>query len=195
MVMYMKNNLLFKILASLPIILLMLYFIPFLGIILILFRFFVYSNKKISTSIYITLVGILILIPKIIYFILGIFKIDINTIPYLQDVLNSDLYNINFINYSKLLICIGIIFLIISFALTAFFNKLNIGILNYISKQEKMDTKISRENDMKIKIKQEKAKNTSYVKCPYCGSDNLLSEKVGICQYCRRKIENKDYKC
>lgn len=195
MVMYMKNNLLFKILASLPIILLMLYFIPFLGIILILFRFFVYSNKKISTSIYITLVGILILIPKIIYFILGIFKIDINTIPYLQDVLNSDLYNINFINYSKLLICIGIIFLIISFALTAFFNKLNIGILNYISKQEKMDTKISRENDMKIKIKQEKAKNTSYVKCPYCGSDNLLSEKVGICQYCRRKIENKNYKC
>lgn len=193
--MYMKNNLLFKILASLPIILLMLYFIPFLGIILILFRFFVYSNKKISTSIYITLVGILILIPKIIYFILGIFKIDINTIPYLQDVLNSDLYNINFINYSKLLICIGIIFLIISFALTAIFNKLNIGILNYISKQEKMDTKISRENDMKIKIKQEKAKNTSYVKCPYCGSDNLLSEKFGICQYCRRKIENKNYKC
>ena len=193
--MYMKNNLLFKILASLPIILLMLYFIPFLGIILILFRFFVYSNKKISTSIYITLVGILILIPKIIYFILGIFKIDINTIPYLQDVLNSELYNINFINYSKLLICIGIIFLIISFALTAIFNKLNIGILNYISKQEKMDTKISRENDMKIKIKQEKAKNTSYVKCPYCGSDNLLSEKFGICQYCRRKIENKNYKC
>ena len=192
--MYMKNNLLFKILASLPIILLMLYFIPFLGIILILFRFFVYSNKKISTSIYITLVGILILIPKIIYFILGIFKIDINTIPYLQDVLNSDLYNINFINYSKLLICIGIIFLIISFALTAFFNKLNIGILNYISKQEKMDTKISRENDMKIKIKQEKAKNTSYVKCPYCGSDNLLGEKFGICEYCRRKIENKNYK-
>lgn len=195
MVMYMKNNLLFKILASLPIILLMLYFIPFLGIILILFRFFLYSNKKISTSIYITLVGILILIPKIIYFILGIFKIDINTIPYLQDVLNSDLYIINFINYSKLLICIGIIFLIISFALTAIFNKLNIGILNYISKQEKMDTKISRENDMKIKIKQEKAKNTSYVKCPYCGSDNLLSEKFGICQYCRRKIENKNYKC
>ena len=141
------------------------------------------------------MVGILILIPKIIYFILGIFKIDINTIPYLQDVLNSDLYNINFINYSKLLICIGIIFLIISFALTAIFNKLNIGILNYISKQEKMDTKISRENDMKIKIKQEKAKNTSYVKCPYCGSDNLLSEKFGICQYCRRKIENKNYKC
>ncbi len=190
----MKNNLLFKILASLPVILLTLYFIPFLGVILILFRFFIYSNKKISTSIFITLIGILILIPKIINFILDIFKIDINKVPYLQDVLNSNLYNIEFINYSKLLICIGIVFLIISFILTTLFNKLNSNILNYISKQEKRDAEISRENDMKIKIKQEKAKNTSYVKCPYCGSDNLLEEKFGICEYCRRKIENKNYK-
>lgn len=133
----MKNNLLFKILASLPVILLTLYFIPFLGVILILFRFFIYSNKKISTSIFITLIGILILIPKIINFILDIFKIDINKVPYLQDVLNSNLYNIDFINYSKSLICIGIIFLIISFVLTTLFNKLNSNILNYISKQEK----------------------------------------------------------
>ena len=65
----MRNNLLFKILASLPVILLTLYFIPFLGVILILFRFFMYSNKKMSTSIFITLIGILILIPKIINFI------------------------------------------------------------------------------------------------------------------------------
>lgn len=190
----MKNNLLFKILASLPVILLTLYFIPFLGVILILFRFFIYSNKKISTSIFITLIGILILIPKIINFILDIFKIDINKVPYLQDALNSNLYNIDFINYSKSLICIGIIFLIISFILTTLFNKLNSNILNYINKQEKRDAEISRENDMKIKIKQEKAKNTSYVKCPYCGSDNLLEEKFGICEYCRRKIENKNYK-
>ena len=194
MVVEMRNNLLFKILASLPVILLTLYFIPFFGVILILFRFFMYSNKKMSTSIFITLIGIFILIPKIINFILDIFKIDINKVPYLQDVLNSNLYNIDFINYSKLLICVGIIFLIISFVLTTLFNKLNSNILNYISKQEKRDAEISRENDMKIKIKQEKAKNTSYVKCPYCGSDNLLGEKFGICEYCRRKIENKNYK-
>ena len=148
MVVEMRNNLLFKILASLPVILLTLYFIPFLGVILILFRFFIYSNKKISTSIFITLIGILILIPKIISFILDIFKIDINKISYLQDVLNSNLYNIDLINYSKLLICIGIIFLIISFVLTTLFNKLNSNILNYISKQEKRDAEISRENDM-----------------------------------------------
>ena len=58
---------------------------------------------------------------------------------------------------------------------------------------QEQELEISRENDLKIKEKQLKAQNTSYVKCPYCGSDNLLSEKFGICTYCRRKIENKSY--
>ncbi len=42
----MKNNLLFKILSSLPVILIALYFIPFLGVCLILLRYFMYDNKK-----------------------------------------------------------------------------------------------------------------------------------------------------
>ena len=42
----MKKNLLLKFLSSLPLILIMLYFIPFLGICLILFRYFVNDNKK-----------------------------------------------------------------------------------------------------------------------------------------------------
>ena len=65
---------------------------------------------------------------------------------------------------------------------------------NYINEIQKRDEKISKENDMKIKIKQEKAQNTNYIKCPNCGSDNLLSEKFGTCKYCRRKIENKSFK-
>ena len=31
---------------------------------------------------------------------------------------------------------------------------------------------------MEIKIKQQKAKVSSYVKCPHCGSDNILSDKL-----------------
>ena len=42
----MKNNLFIKILCSIPVILLFLYFIPFLGVCLILFRYFIYDNKK-----------------------------------------------------------------------------------------------------------------------------------------------------
>ena len=45
----MKNNLFIKILCSVPVILVVLYFIPFLGICLLLFRRFVYQNKTIKT--------------------------------------------------------------------------------------------------------------------------------------------------
>lgn len=194
----MKKNIICKMLASLLIILIALYFIPFLGICLILFRYFIYSNKKkTSTPIFIIGVGILILIPKGLDLILDMEKVNMTKIPYLNDILSSDLYNVNFINYSKLLISVGVIFFIISIVLNTIFNKLktklNDSIRNYILETQKMDAAISKENDMKIKLKQEKAKNTSYIKCPNCGSDNLLEEKFGTCKYCRRKIENKNY--
>jgi len=194
-----KNNILIKLLASFPIILIALYFIPFLGICLILLRYFVSDNKKKnSTPILIIGVGLIILIPKVLDFIFGIIKFDTTKIPYFNTILNSNLYNLDFINYSKFLICVGIIFLIISFILKTVFEKisrkLNSGIINYINESQKRDYEISKQNDMEIKIKQEKAKNTSYVKCPNCGSDNLLSEKFGTCKYCRSKLQNKNYK-
>lgn len=191
----MKSNALFKLLATLPVIFIALYFIPFLGICLILFRYFMYNDKRrVRTSIILFGVGILILIPKGLYSVLDIVNFDINSIPYLEDIINSELYNIELIDYSKFLICVGIIFLIISFIIKSLFNKVNSGIMKYITETEKRDAEMSKQNDMEIKLKQEKAKNTSYVKCPNCGSDNLLGEKFGTCSYCRRKIENKNFK-
>lgn len=195
----MKTNLLFKILASIPVILIALYFIPFLGVCLILFRYFIYNGKKnISTSIILVSVGLLVLTPNIINGILSILKIDINTIPYLKDIVSSNLYKIDLINYSKVLICVGIILLIIIFVLKTIFNKVNSKLgsafRNYISETQKRDREIAKENDLEIKLKQERAKNTFYVKCPNCGSDNIISEKIGTCKYCRRKIVNKNYK-
>lgn len=192
----MKSNIIFKILSSLPIILITLYFIPFLGICLILLRYYM-NKKRISTPIVITVVGILLLIPKVINLIANMIKFDINKIPYLNDILNAQLYNVDFMNYSKRLICVGVIFLIISFVVQTIFNKvsgkLSSGIRNYIAETEKRDTEISQKNDMAMKEKIEKAKNTNYVKCPNCGSDNLLSEKFGTCKYCRSSIENNNY--
>ena len=190
----MKNNIILKILLSIPIILIALYFIPFLGVCLIIFKLFVYGSKKsIITSVSLLIVGLLVLIPKV----LSITKINIDKIPYLKDIIKSDIYNINFIKYSKLLITIGIIFLVITIILklviTKLSNKFNGKVGEYITQMQKKEIEISRENDMKIKLKQERAKNTSYVKCPYCGSDNLLGEKFGTCSFCRRKIENKNY--
>lgn len=194
----MKNNLLFRLFLSLPVILVLLYFIPFLGVCLILFRYFIYYNeKRVSVPVVLIVVGIVILVPKILGLIMGILNFDLNIIPSFGKFLNSDLYNVSFISYSKFLITVGIIFFVGSYFLNNIINKtktcLRNGARDYVSNMQKRDMEISRENDMRIKLKQEKAKNTSYVKCPYCGSDNLVSLKFDTCKFCRRKIENKNY--
>ena len=195
----MKNNQLVKILVSIPVILTALYFIPFLGVCLVLFRFFIYNgNKNYSTSLFLIGTGFLVLIPNIINSIIKLLKIDIKTIPYLKDIVSSELYNANLIQYSKFLITLGIILFIIIYILKLVLNKVNnklsTAFKNYISETQKRDREIAKENDMEIKLKQERAKNTFYVKCPNCGSDNIISEKIGTCKYCRRKIVNKNYK-
>lgn len=195
----MKSTMIFKILCSIPIILITLYFIPFVGICLILMRALVYHNrKKISTSIFLIIFGMILLCPKILEKVFELLRMDLGEIPYLNEVLTNDIYQNNLISYAKYLLIAGVIFLLLSVLFQSIFEKLgqllNRGFQSYIKESIKQDEKIAKENDLKIKIKQEHAKNTNYVKCPYCGSDNLLSDKFGVCQYCRRKIENKNYK-
>ena len=61
----------------------------------------------------------------------------------------------------------------------------------YIDQSVKKEAEVLKQNDLEMKIRQEKVKNTCYVKCPKCGSDNILSEKTGRCKYCRGVLENK----
>lgn len=186
----MHSNKLIKLLCSFPIILMFLYFIPFLGVCLILLRHFVYNRKNLS-SIVLIVIGILILIPQLVNSILKILNVNVDTIPYLGDIVNSNIY-INLIDYSKFLISVGIIILVVSFIFRSIFDKLENFIRSYIIEQEKRNAEISRKNDMEIKIKQEKAKNTHVIYCPNCGADNILTSNVGQCKYCRRQIEYKE---
>ncbi len=192
----MKQNIFIKLLASIPSILLFLYFIPFIGVCLILLRLFIYNNKKVSTSVCLLSIGLLIISPILINKLLGLINIKNFNIPYLNDIVNSNLYNDKFISYSKLLISVSIIFLILSFVLKSVFNKIsgkfNSEIRDYISRNEQREAEISQKNDLIMKEKREKAKNTHVVYCPYCGSDNMLTEKTGTCKFCRRKIEYKE---
>lgn len=191
----MRNNLIFKILASLPIILITLYFIPFLGVCLILLRLFMYDyRKRISTPIIISIFGILLLIPKGLDLVFEVINFDSNKVKYLSDIINSNIY-INLINYSKFLISLGIILLIISFILRNLLEKIGYLIKDYIIKIERKNSEISEKNDMEIKLKQQRAKTTNFIKCPNCGADNIVTEKIGTCKYCRRKLENDKYVC
>ncbi len=192
----MTNNKLIKLLCSIPIILILLYFIPFLGICLILFRFYVYRNEKqYKTSIILIVSGILLLIPKIINIILKTFKLNNIKIPYLNTILSSNVYT-KLLSYSKLLIIVGIVFIIISYIAKNIFNKvtekLNTGLKSYIQNEEKKDYEIRQKNDLIMQEKREKAKNTHVVVCPHCGSSNILTEQTGKCKHCRLPISYKD---
>lgn len=190
------KNLFLKLICSLPSILLFLYFFPFIGILLIFMRALFYRNqRKISTPIILICVGIFLFLPEIAKFVFESLNIENEYTIYVENISNLEFYQNNLISYAKYLISAGVILLVLSLLLKAIFDKVGhqIGksIQNYAKENLKQEAEISKENDLKIKIKQEKAKNTNYVKCPYCGADNLLSEKFGTCQYCRRKIENK----
>ncbi len=62
---------------------------------------------------------------------------------------------------------------------------------NYMKILDLLNQRQIKENDLKMQEKREKAKNTHVVHCPYCGSDNMLTEQTETCKFCRRKIEYK----
>ena len=191
----MQNNLFFKILVSIPVILIALYFIPFLGVCLILFRYFMYmqdNKKKIATPVIIIGVGLICLIPKGIQLLIK--AANQGEVPFINKIVDSKLYSVDFMKYSKRLITVGVIFLILYYIINFIYKKLQKKAVDYIDDKKQRNDKIEKENDLKIKIKQEKAKNTSYVKCPNCGSDNLVTGKFGRCKYCRTKLVNENYK-
>lgn len=141
------NNL-FKILCSLPIILVALYFVPFLGVCLLLFRYYVYRSTKKYYSFLLCLIlcGFLILVPEMVVSIIKILNLNIK-IPYLSSIITSDIYA-KLLQYSKLIITVGIIFLILSFIFKNIFitmtTKLNSAMRNYIQQEEQRDYAIKK---------------------------------------------------
>ena len=184
-------NKLLKILCSLPIILIASYFVPFLGICLILFRYYEYKNKKYYIlPITLIILGIIILLPKIINYVVSILKISVKSFSYISNIIETGYY-IKLLSYSKLLITVGIIFLILSFVFKNIFNKVSSKVNNYIKEDLQKDYEIREKNDLIMQEKREKAKNTHSVTCPKCGASNLLSSQTGRCKYCRNIIEYK----
>ena len=111
----MKYNPFIRLLCSIPIILVFLYFIPFVGVCLILLRYFLYSEKKkILVPIILMLVGSLILIPGCL---LELAKMTNFNIPSkITSIFTDSFYSVNLINYSKNLFIVGIIFLFLIFS-------------------------------------------------------------------------------
>ncbi|MBE6160797.1 MAG: hypothetical protein E7158_01060 [Firmicutes bacterium] len=181
----MPYNTLSKFFSSLPVILISLYFIPFLGVILLLFRLFTRKNVNIKTCVFLIILGISVLI----------IKYGINLLS--KNITNSVLLKVsNFFNntpsiisFSKLCIIMGVILIIISIIIQKIFDKGVDSIKKYIQNEEDKSYKIKKENDLIMQEKREKAKNTRNIVCKHCGASNLVSEKVGKCKYCRQYLQ------
>ena len=173
-------NIVIKLITSLPVVLVFMYFIPILGIILSIFKIIAFKNKRLSFSIALIIIGVLLFVFD---------RYDLQ-----EYVTFVNLFEYDILNYSKTLIILGVCLILSSYVLTTISSKLHNGIFKYINKLEQIDYEISSNNDIKMKIKQEKARNTHYVKCPSCGADNLVSDKISKCKYCRKNLVNKKYK-
>ena len=188
----MNNNIFLKLISSIPVILLSIYFVPFLGVCLIILRYFVYNNKKIFTPSLLIILGLLLLIPRILNELFDIIDFDSSKILYFNNIVDFSIYNIKVVGYAKTLLIIGVIFLIITLFFNSLLCKLEKFIYNYICISEEKNSDIREKNDLLMKEKRERAKNFRVVYCPKCGADNILTSNVGVCKYCRSKLEVKD---
>lgn len=139
--------------------------------------------------------GLIILIPELINNVLDLLNIDVSLIPFLSNIIGTDIYT-KLLKYSKMLIILGIVFSVLTFIFRNIFDNLKNqtarGIKAYIQESERKSEEISQKKDLIMKEKQEKAKNTYVVYCPYCGADNILTSNIGTCKYCRRQIVAKE---
>lgn len=190
----MQSNTFLKLLCSIPVILIFLYFIPFLGICLVIARYIIFKRKKgLACLKWMIGISVLIMIPFLTFEISKLLNFQISFIN-LHEIVNSEIY-LKLIDYGKFIFAFGIIAIILLIIIDNLINKtknkIHSNINSYIKEQQAMQREISKENDLKIKQQQEKAKNTHYISCPNCGADNLIVGTVGKCKYCRSAIEKK----
>ena len=208
----LTSNKYIKILCSVPVMLILLFLIKPLGIALAIFSAVIHAitYRQIKKPIWLIVVGVVLIIPKAIASLLGL--ITTGVIPaeitnFFNFLVGYDFYNIKLVEYSKLLIIVGVATLILEVIVERIYRKIKGAfgsggfIKKAVDKYDAKQTEIAKENDLKVKmmkeqveIAQEKAKNTATVKCPSCGATITISEKVGTCEYCRCKISNPSYK-
>lgn len=191
----LKGPILLKWLGSIPVILLLLYQIPFLGMICLLLRYFIYPKHKLKSIPYLFLIlAILLLLPDMVDKLLHLLKIEITMNLNWKEFTSSAIYQNQVIPYAKLLLGIGIIFLLFITFMFKCQSCLSQFLIGYLTTKERQDAEVSRQNDLLQKEKQERAKHTKVLYCPFCGADNLLTEANGVCLYCRRKLSQTEEK-
>ena len=96
----MRNNVLISLLCNMIVIFVALYYIPFLGVFLIIIRYIIYysDNRKNTTSSYLLVLGAMLLMPKLIKFVSDKISYSLDNVPYFNKLIESNIYNVNVVN-------------------------------------------------------------------------------------------------
>ena len=182
------NNLFLKIIFSLPIVLLMLYLFPVVGVIFAMIHLYLYRRARDYFPILLLIIGIILYLPRILEILSQKFQF---TIISLSEILEMPIYS-QIQPYAKRLIILGIVFMLVSAIFKWIVNLGRNSLLEYIKGQEMESAKLNAKNDLIMKEKREKSLNSHVILCPHCGADNLIYGDSGTCKFCRKMITVKE---
>lgn len=192
------NNIV-KLICSLPVILVVLYFIPVLGVLMFIARYFIYGkNHFFRAPITLIIIGLICLAPRGLNSAIQTFHLPF-TVPYLSEIVGHDLY-LKLAEYGKFIFIFGVVALIASYLLRNLIESISNWVSRlageYTSAKHKEDLEIRKENDLKLREKEitSKQKTPHVVTCPSCGTANSITGTIGTCKSCRKPIEWHDKK-
>ena len=178
------DNAFFKLITCLPVTLIVLYFYPFIGVLLILLRCYVYRNLgNFNTATNLLSVGLIVLIPK--FMGIAIKKFNLPKVAILNKLLDHQIY-INIASYGTFLIILSLVAFVIPFIVNIVLSKIKEDKAN----KEKMQQIAQQPQVEEIKEEpQEQTAGTYVVHCPQCGTNTIFTTKSGTCPSCGTHIE------
>jgi len=190
-----------KFLLSIPIILLVLYFLPVLGVIMLITRYFVYGSRHYYRApIVLLIVSLILLIPHGLELAMANFGFEL-TIPYFREFISLGIYP-SITEYAERIFIIGVVILIVSAIIKTLgekitaklSSKLSGALSNYFNQKEQTrreEIKL-RTTEAEERIENSKKNIEHVVKCPHCGKVNTVTGTTGKCKSCRNAIQYKE---
>lgn len=145
----MTTNKIIKIISSIPIILILLYFVPLLGIGAIMINYCILDNKKINKlAIVLLMVGVFAIFPQLIYDLDNIININFDINSFTEKIDELGIYNSKMISYGELLIAFGILSLIMAYFMKVTSYRFMHRFRKYLEEHGGINTEISKQNEM-----------------------------------------------
>ena len=183
---------LLELVLSLPVIVVAMYFLPILGIILVFIRAIKYKyNRNYGFNMMLAVCGVVLLLPKLMKYLMDLIKVKTGEIPYLNEILELDIYP-KLVDLGKLLIVVGLICNLVSYFSRRLSNQKTASLkekttVRTLQAEAQANSKMYGINTETEKVEPKEAELQEF-NCPYCAGLNKAYEEAINCKYCGREI-------